>query len=143
MEIRSQIEINAAPERVWEVLTDLDAFVQWNPFIRRVSGKPQAGERLDVFLEPPGGKGMTFHPKVLRAEPDREFRWLGHLFVPGLFDGEHIFEIEPLGEDRVRLVQREEFHGILVPLLRRSLETSTTRGFEAMNQALKERAEAA
>jgi len=143
MELRSEIGINATPERVWEVLTDLDAFEQWNPFIRRVSGNPQAGERLDVFIEPPGGRSMTFRPKVLRAEPGREFRWLGYLFVPGLFDGEHIFEIEPLEEGRVRLVQREEFRGILAPLLLRSLETSTRRGFEAMNQALKERAEAA
>ncbi len=143
MELRSQIEINATPERVWEELTDFDQFEQWNPFIRCISGKPQAGERLDVFLEPPGGKGMTFHPKVLRAEPGREFRWVGHLFVPGLFDGEHIFEIEPLGEDRVRLVQREQFRGILAPLLLRSIGTSTRRGFEAMNEALKERAEAA
>ena len=143
MELTSQIEINATPERVWEVLTDFDAFEQWNPFMRRASGNPQAGERLEVFMDPPGGKSMTFHPEVLKSEPGREFRWLGHLVVPGLFDGEHIFEIEPLGENRARLVQREEFHGILVPLLRRSLETSTTRGFEAMNQALKERAEAA
>jgi len=37
---------------------------------------------------------MTFRPTILKAEPNRELRWLGHLLVPGLFDGEHIFTIE-------------------------------------------------
>ena len=84
---------------------------------------------------------MTFKPKVLNAEPNRELRWLGHLLFPGLFDGEHSFTIQPLGESRVRFVQREEFKGLLVPLLARSLHNGTRRGFEEMNRALKERAE--
>jgi hypothetical protein len=37
------------------------------------------------------------------VEPVRESRWIGHLLVPGLFDGQHQFEIHPLGPDRVRL----------------------------------------
>ena len=84
---------------------------------------------------------MTFKPKVLNAEPNRELRWLGHLLFPGLFDGEHSFTIQPLGESRVRFVQREEFKGLLVPLLARSLDNGTRRGFEELNRALKERAE--
>ena len=84
---------------------------------------------------------MTFKPKVLKAEPNRELRWLGHLLVPGLFDGEHSFTIEPLEENRIRFVQREAFKGLLVPLFARSLDNNTRRGFEEMNHALKERAE--
>jgi hypothetical protein len=61
--------------------------------------------------------------------------------VPGLFDGEHSFTIQPLGENRVRFVQREAFKGLLVPLFGRSLDSNTQRGFEEMNRALKERAE--
>jgi hypothetical protein len=84
---------------------------------------------------------MGFKPTVLRAEPNRELRWLGRLWLPRLFDGEHVFVIEPLDETRVRFVQREEFNGLLVPLFARSLDTDTRRGFEEMNQALKARAE--
>jgi hypothetical protein len=87
---------------------------------------------------------MTFRPKkVLNVEPNRELQWLGNLLVPGLFDGEHSFTIQPLVENRVRFVQREEFRGLLVPLFSRSLDTNTRRGFEQMNRTLKERAEAA
>ena len=69
-------------------------------------------------------------------------RWVGHLLVPGLFDGEHTLAIHPLEENRVRFVQHEVFKGVLVRLLARSLDTNTLRGFEQMNEALKERAEA-
>jgi hypothetical protein len=141
-ELHTEIEIEASPERVWGLLTDFASYPQWNPFIRRISGQPAPGERLEVRIEPPGGRGMTFKPKVLNAEPNRELRWLGHLLVPGLFDGEHSLAIQPLGDDRVSFVQREEFRGLLVPLFAPSLDDNTQRGFEEMNRALKERAEA-
>jgi hypothetical protein len=141
-ELHAEIEIDAPAERVWGLLTDFASYPQWNPFIRQISGKPTRGERLQVRIEPPGGQDVTFKPKVLKAEPNRELRWLGHLLVPGLFDGEHSFTIQPLEENRVRFVQREAFKGLLVPLFARSLETNTQRGFEEMNRALKERAEA-
>jgi hypothetical protein len=141
-ELHSEIEIATSPERVWGILTDFASYPQWNPFIRRISGELKVDERLDVRLEPPDSRGITLRPTVLNAEPNRQLRWLGHLLVPGLFDGEHSFLIQPLGEDRVRFVQSEEFRGLLVPLFARSLDNSTRRGFEKMNRALKERAEA-
>jgi hypothetical protein len=141
-DLHSEIEIDAPAERVWHLLTDFASYPQWNLFIHSIRGQPIRGEGLEVRIEPPGGRGMTFKPKVLNAEDNRELRWLGHLLVPGLFDGEHSFTIESLAKNRVRFVQREAFKGLLVPLFARSLETNTQRGFEEMNRALKERAEA-
>lgn len=140
-ELRSEIEIATSAGQVWEILTDFAVFPQWNPFIRRAWGNPVEGERLDILMQPSGARGMTFSPTVLKVVTDRELRWIGHLFVPGLFDGEHIFTIEPLGTGRVRFTQREIFTGLLVPLLARMLDTDTRRGFEEMNNALKARAE--
>lgn len=141
-ELHSEIEITASAGRTWLILTDFASYPRWNPFIRRISGEPTTGEHLDVRLEPPDSRGMTFKPKVLNAEPNRELRWLGHLLVPGLFDGEHVFTIQPLEDNRVRFIQREAFKGLLVPLSARNLDTNTQRGFEETNRALKERAEA-
>jgi hypothetical protein len=140
-ELNCEIDIQASDERVWQLLTDFASFPQWNPFIRRASGEPKTGTRLEVTMQPSGAKGMTFRPTVLKAEPKRELRWLGHLLIPGLFDGEHSFTIEPLEANHVRFVQRERFTGILVPLFAHGLDTDTRRGFEEMNQALKMRAE--
>lgn len=140
-ELCTQIEIEATPDRVWEILTDFAAYPEWNPFIHMIQGQAAVGSKLEVRIEPPGGRAMTFKPTVLEAAPRRELRWLGRVLVPGLFDGEHSLRIEPIGDSRVRFVQAERFSGVLVPLFGKSLE-KTQRGFTAMNEALKRRAEA-
>jgi len=139
LELRTEIEIDAPVERVWAVLIDFERFPDWNPFIRRIHGNAQVGSRLDVLLGASGTRPMRFRPTVKAVVPNRELRWLGRLGLPRLFDGEHIFQIEPLGPNRVRFVQRERFRGLLVPLLARSLNRDARRGFEEMNRALRER----
>ena len=139
-QIVTSIEIGAPPEAVWEVFIDFARFPEWNPFMTKLEGTPAQGEKLEVRLDPPGGKAMTFGPIVLRFEEARELRWLGHLLVPGIFDGEHIFELTDLG-GRTRFVQREEFRGFMAPLMLRLVADSTERGFTAMNEALRDRVE--
>ena len=139
--IETAIDIAASADRVWSVLIDFAAYPDWNPFIRRLQGDAEVGARLAVTVQPPGGRALTFKPKVLAVHPGRELRWLGHFLVPGLFDGEHSFRLEPLSAG-CRLHQDETFNGLLVSLLSRTLD-ATARGFEAMNQALKQRVESA
>lgn len=139
-ELQASVEIESTLERVWEILTDFDGYPDWNPFIRRISGRLEPGERIEVRIEPPGLRGMTFRPKVLAVERQREIRWLGRLLVPRLFDGEHQLLLEPSPENRVHFVQRERFRGGLVPFLGGTLR-KTRIGFEEMNNALKIRAE--
>ena len=63
------------------------------------------------------------------------------MIIPGVFDGEHSFIIETIEDNKVRFTQREQFKGIMTPLIMKSIGEKTKRGFEAMNHALKERAE--
>ncbi|QPV63488.1 SRPBCC domain-containing protein [Halosimplex litoreum] len=140
MEIFTAIDIDASPETVWSVLTDFDAYDDWNPRTR-ITGRAEAGERL-VVAPGPDAEGMpTFRPRVLRADEPTELRWLGHLYVRGLFDGEHVFAIEELDDGRTRFTQSERFGGVLVRPLLRLYGDDTEAGFEAVNAALKARAE--
>jgi hypothetical protein len=141
MQLSSSIEIQAAADEVWSVLTDFDSYQEWNPSILSSEGEARVGARLTNQLRKEGGGSVTFRPRVLVVDPGRELRWLGHLFVPGIFDGDHRFLIEEVGPGRVRLTQAEKLSGILVPFMR-GLGESTTADFEAMNTALKERTEA-
>jgi len=120
---------------------EFQRYPEWNPFIREISGDPIEDDRIRVFIAPPGSNGMRFRPSVMKYEKNREFRWIGHLLYPGLFDGEHCFIIEAIDENRVRFIHMEIFRGILVPILWGSINTETRSGFRAMNDALKERAE--
>ena len=139
--LHTEIEIQASPDRVWEVLTHLAAYPSWNPFIVQAAGQPVPGSRLELRMRLPGRRPTTFRPEVLDATPARRLRWLGHLLVPGLFDGEHTFTIDPSGPDRVRLTQQEAFFGLLAPLVLAFIAKPTQEGFQQMNQALKTRVE--
>ena len=138
--LTTSIDIDAPRETVFQVLTDFDSYHEWNDYTR-IDGEPVAGETLTVSPGPKAGRVPTFKPTVLQAD-DGELRWLGHLFVRGLFDGEHRFVVEDMGEGRSRLTQSETFSGVLVGLVNRLLGDSTRRNFELVNVALKTRAEA-
>ncbi|MBI3517726.1 MAG: SRPBCC domain-containing protein [Bacteroidetes bacterium] len=140
-EITTQILINAGPEKVWAILTNFEKYPDWNPFIKSIQGEIKVGSKITAFIEPPGGKGMTFKPTVLAFDGCKEFRWLGHLFFPGLFDGEHQFELINHHNGTTTFIQSEKFKGILVPLFKKMLDVQTMNGFRLMNEKLKELAE--
>jgi hypothetical protein len=142
-EVRTEIDISATPARIWEVLTDFPGYAQWNPFVRSIAGQATKDQQLSITIQPAGSKPMKFKPRVLVAQADSELRWLGHLFVRGLFDGEHYFQLTPNAQGGTRFVHGEKFSGLLVGLARSSLEGGTRSGFVAMNEALKARAESA
>ena len=140
-QLTTEIEINASVEKVWEILIDFKKYPQWNPFIKSIDGKIIEGATFEVALEQADSKPMVFKPKCLKFEKNKEFRWLGHLFIPGIFDGEHIFSLLDLDNGKTKFIQKENFKGLLVPFLWKQLNTKTRAGFELMNEKLKELAE--
>lgn len=140
--IETETMIAASPEEVWAVLTDFDAYPNWNPFICRIEGSAVVGRRLRTELtQSPDAKPMRFSPRVLAAEPARTLRWLGHVIMPGLLDGEHGFHLRAAPGGYTRFQQNERFSGVLVPFVRTKLQTETASSFKAMNNALKSRVE--
>jgi hypothetical protein len=110
-EIVTEIEINAPPSRVWQILTDFEKYPTWNPFIKKVSGIAARNEKLEVHMPDPRGGTMVYTPDVLAAERDRELR------------------------------QSEKFTGSMVESLEGWLDTAVKQNFEDMNRALKQKAE--
>jgi len=140
-EIKTEILIQASPEKVWTILMDFKNYKHWNPFIKTISGQAETGKNIEVFIAPPEKKGMALRPKILVVKQNKEFRWKGKLLIPGLFDGEHIFELTDNGNGSTTFIQREVFGGILIPFFTKMLDINTVNGFSQMNQKLKKRAE--
>ncbi len=84
---------------------------------------------------------MKFTPTVIEFRVEKEFRWLGKLWSERLFSGEHAFLLEESGGGKTLFIQKETFRGILVPVIMGLTGSSTKRGFEEMNKALKHEAE--
>jgi hypothetical protein len=143
LELTAATEITAPAETVWRILTELGRYTDWNPFICEAEGSARIGGEVRVRVRSSTGLRLRFRATVTGYESGHELRWRGHFLSRALAAGEHVFSIEPTGEDRVRFVQRETFRGALPLLFRSLLERETRRGFDAMNHALRERAERA
>ncbi len=141
-ELRTEVEIAAPMDDVWRMLTDLAAYRDWNPFIISAEGWAEVGQRLTNRIRPPGGRAITFKPTVTVVEPAATLEWLGHLGLPGIFDGRHRFDLAPSADGGTVVIHSEQFDGVLVRLMRSSLDKGTMAGLVAMNRALKARAEA-
>ena len=139
-ENRSEIEIQSTPERVWEVLTDFSKYPEWNPLLTLAEGELIVGEKVNLTAKSASSE-MNLLCTVTTVESNRQFSWKFHVGLPMLFRGEHFFKIEPVDEHRVRFIDREIFHGLLVPLQSKNLETNAKPAMIAMGKALKERVE--
>ncbi|AJW61682.1 Polyketide cyclase / dehydrase and lipid transport [Elizabethkingia miricola] len=137
-EIKTEIVIQAAPEKIWKILTDFESYPQWNPFIVSVTGDVEKGNKIAVSIKPSDGKGMIFKPIILTKIDSKELSWQGRLLFNGLFDGKHKFELIDNGNGTTRFIQSEKFSGIFVWLFN---PENTKNGFNKMNQKLKELAE--
>jgi len=135
-EIKTEILINATPDKVWQVLTDFKSYAEWNPFIKSLTGTVQKGEAIHVAID-----GMKFKPKVLVFKTAQELRWLGHFFFKGIFDGEHHFILEDNKDGTTTFKHGEKFSGILFSLMKNKIIKDTTAGFIKMNEALKVKVE--
>ena len=141
-EIRTEIEISASAERVWETLCgEPSNLARWGGDILDASGRLEEGGVLTLTLRAAPGIKAKVHAKLLRVDPPREIRWRGKLLFPGLFRGEHVFEIVEREGGGVTLIQWETFSGILAPIFFSTLMRSVKDGFQEMNRGIREHAE--
>lgn len=138
--IRTEIIINAPRELVWDLLTDFNAYPQWNPFLISVEGVLVQDGRLNCVIQGASGK-MNFSPVIKKIRRCSYFSWKGKLLFPGLFDGYHYFKIEEQGPGTVKFIQGERFSGLLSRFILKKIKDQTTAGFNRMNLSLKELAE--
>lgn len=138
--IYSEVIIDASKEKIWNILTDFTNYKNWNPFIVESSGYATPGTILVNTMKTKKST-IIFKPVILNVQPFQYFDWLGTLLMKGIFDGHHYFKLVELGNGKVKLIQGENFSGILSGLLFRSIGEETQVSFVKMNTALKQMAE--
>jgi hypothetical protein len=136
---RSDIFIDRPPADVWYVVSNSTAYSDWNPFITRVDGDFRAGETIRIVLGH-GPDSMVLRPTVLVVRPQHDICWRGSLWIRGVFDGTHCIHLA-VTTGGTRLEQTESFSGLLVGRLTKDVIVETQRNFQAMNVAVKQRAE--
>jgi hypothetical protein len=137
-EVRHEIEIDAPPERVWAAIIDFPSYGSWNTQLSFLGGEVKLGGQLHLKLSAQGASPYEFKPTVSYFEESQRFAWIARTGLPRFFDGEHFFELERLPSGRTRLINREEYRGVLSMIMRQlPMMKSAPAGFEQMNQEFK------
>ena len=141
-EIRTEIEIAASPETVWNILTDINQWQQWSPIINQSQGDAAVGAKLSITMagKETGKDGPQYSPEIIEMNKPLIFRWRAHMMAGFIFTNDKVFELEPT-ENGTRLVHKEQFKGLLAPVFCGQMEKGVPPMLQSMNQALKDLAE--
>jgi hypothetical protein len=146
--LQTQVEIEAPASTVRAVLYDFGDYPKWNPFILRVDGAVSEGSEIYVTVMPVGGPEINASARVTSVDPDH-LSWKGSgmsqvgsgpvsVDIPGILSARHDFIIEELGPGRTLFRNNDDFSGAAVA----SYDMKPIKaGLDAMNEALKKRAE--
>ena len=138
--IQEQTIVNASSDTVFNVITELETYKEWNPWIVEASGIPDEGQLIEVKVKM-GAKIISAQHRILVSKPNIEFRWCDVGWFTRLAYGERARFIKPLAnggvEYRVDLTVTGFLWWFVKLVYGKSLET----GLQAETNALKERAE--
>jgi hypothetical protein len=130
----NEVEIEASPEVVWDVLTTFEAWSSWNPEVKSMSfqGELEPGSEFRWKAGP-----AKIVSTLQRVEAPRAIEWTGRTMGIKAF---HTWRLEPRnGKTFVRT--EESFDGLLARLLRGSLQKTLDKSLEEGLQHLKAEAE--
>ena len=142
VKIEHRIGIRAPADVIWEAISDLGAWKDWNPLYPRANGVLRIGAQLDLDVAIPGQKVRTIRPVILDWVPNDQIHWRVSM-LGGLIQSTRYIEIEALTETGCIFSNGELFRGRFASLALRRVAKDIRKGFAAMGEAVKARAEEA
>lgn len=138
--IEKILEINAPADVVWDVITDVQRYPEWNPFTVKVETSFKPGEPIDMQVK-------------LMAKPQFQREWVTE-FVPGkrfayqmkpvplnTLSSQRSHDVEAIGPGRTRYRSYFELKGWLHPVVVGLLGGKLEAGFAGMSEGIRKRAE--
>ncbi len=102
MEQHVTVEADVAPERVWEVMTDVERWPEWTGTVTSVTRLDEGPLRLDSRARIVQPKLPAAEYVVVEISPGRSFTWVAT--SPGVrTTARHAVEALPDGRSRIRL----------------------------------------
>ncbi len=143
-EIKTEIQISASPDKVWSIISNIKNWYEWSPIIQKSKGDPFLGAKLSIIMtgkEGKGGKdGPSYQPIITFFNEAKSFRWRAKMIAGFIFTNDKSFELEAT-PDGTRLIHKEYFKGLLVPMFWNSIKTTVPSMLNSMNEALKKKVE--
>lgn len=125
--------IPSTPENVWQVLTDIDRYKEWNPAITLVQGSLKVGNKVTYYFQETESKGANITSEVIEITPYTHLNHKGGVWGVITFDQHYYLEPHKLG---TKFIIHEEYTGIYVNFWD---ESHTYQQYKTMADALKTR----
>ncbi|NGM71271.1 SRPBCC domain-containing protein [Natronolimnobius sp. AArcel1] len=135
-ELSDTIEIDQPVDAVWQVITDLNAYDEWNPYLSIQQGTPAEETTIVVDITPSAGPNRTETGKLTTVLPSRQLQWEAVAFYHRLYTSGHAMELESLDETTTQVTNRRWLGGVLAYFV---ATDKVEADLSAMNIALADR----
>jgi len=141
-EISTEIEIAAPIADVWRILTNIDDWADWSPIINKASGNAALGSSLNITMmgKEAGKDGPAYSPTITILDAPNSFRWSTKMMGGFMMTNDKLFELEETSVG-TRVVHNELFSGLMALMFWSNFEKHVPTMLDAMNEALKAKAE--
>jgi uncharacterized protein YndB with AHSA1/START domain len=138
-----EVEIDAPASVVWEVLTDLPRYREWNPFTVQVESPLQVGDPVDLHIPIPGQHGaeMVVREYVVAVEPNHLLSWEQRPSGDNKDAARRDQYIESLGPERSRYYTTDIFLGLNADRIMEQYGGWVKTSFDAVAAGVKQQAE--
>ena len=140
--ITTEIEILATPEKVWSIITDIDKWHEWSPTINASQGEAAVGSTVTITMmsKEAGKDGPKYSPEILKMDEPKYLHWRAYMMAGFIFTNDKIIELEKT-ETGTKVTHKETFKGLMAALMKGQMEKGVPPMLNAMNEALKKKAE--
>ena len=139
--IEHRIGVAASPEKVWEVIADLEKWAEWNAMHPEARGAIGIGATIEVAEVIEGEPGRLHQVMIPDWTPELQLIWVNRRAF--MARSTRYFEIEKLSDEACLLANGEIFEGYRGKAWAQGRRGAFRAAFEAVNEAIKTRAEAA
>nr|WP_299386427.1 SRPBCC domain-containing protein [Allomuricauda sp.] len=133
--VHHEITINASPEKVWGVLTDMNAYDEWNPTMKLIKGEVKVGNKVTYEFTQDAGNSYEVPIKVKEILPNKLLNQSGGTPLFLTYNHKYILEKQ---DDVTKVIINEDYNGIGVNFWN---PEPVEKAYRRLNIALKERVE--
>jgi len=138
----SEIEIDTPADRVWTELTNFSLYPSWNTYIQSIVGEVKEGNTAFLTEQAPGEKAVMIKVTFSKVVANSELRWKAGLKLPGVLEGERIFQLVKVSDKKTRFVHDDQLSGALSDMAKiGDIMAKHLEGMKTMNTILKQRCE--
>ncbi len=140
LHIEQTLDVEAPPDVVWQVITDLPRYREWNPFVVACRSSLVVGDPIVMRVHVFAAFAQTQRETVLEHVPGERLCYGIPRAALGSLVSRRCHEVEALDDGRTRYRSRFALSGWMAPVVDALLGRRLARGFAGMSAAVAARA---